>query len=79
LRTVSCAPSHNCVAVGDSGGQPVSLSWNGHNWNVTPAPPGSAGASYGGIDCLDHWCMAVGNDPAGSTPELLAASYTWTQ
>jgi len=78
VRTVSCAPTHNCVAVGDVAGTSISLSWNGNNWNVAPAPPGTYPGSYAGIDCLDHWCMGVGYRTGGS-PELTAGTYAWTR
>ena len=68
LRSVSCASSSRCFAVGDSrtpNYQSIIEQWDGRSWSISPSPKPKASADYfRGIACpTSTTCFAVGKYP----------------
>jgi hypothetical protein len=63
LTAVSAANSSTAWAVGESGGGPLALSWDGVTWARRPVPAGSGGlVSVAAVDTRTAW--AVGTETA---------------
>jgi hypothetical protein len=63
LRSVSCATTSFCVAVGGAGGTPLIARWNGTAWalQTAPVPAGTESAELEGVSCTSaSACTAVG-------------------
>ncbi len=79
LRSVSCTSASACTAVGQSGGRPLAMAWNGAAWLIE-APPTPAGASSGslaGVSCTSAAsCTAVGDYVVTGGGRTLAERWT---
>jgi hypothetical protein len=73
---IACASGAECVLVLNRHGG-TALAWNGISWEPAPPLPGGSTATYRGISCTKLRCLAVGAT-APPAPQLLAATYTWT-
>lgn len=69
---VSCVSRTVCVAVGDSGQQPLVERWDGSKWSIQPSP-NVAGGALSGVSCASSKaCIAVGSlFGAGATSTLV--------
>jgi hypothetical protein len=88
LSAVSCHSARFCVAAGDtigaakgSAGSPLTESWNGTAWSVSPAPK-APGGELSGVSCPSATaCVAVGftSPRKGINNRTLAERSSWSQ
>lgn len=83
LKSVSCATSTFCIAVGydgvTAGDLTLAESWNGHAWKVMKTPDRSKSFDVlTSVSCAGGHCLAVGYDAIGSTELPLSISLKGT-
>jgi hypothetical protein len=85
LRSIDCATSTSCFAVGElfdgSVRKALVERWNGTNWSIVtlPAPPGSSYTLLGDISCpTSTACFAVGSSVTGSVVKTLVERWNGT-
>ena len=76
LYAISCSSTAFCMAVGSSGGNDYSFSWNGTFWTFQPITSTvSGGVSLNGVSCASaSFCMAIGS---GINNGYFAVSFGW--
>lgn len=86
LQRVSCVSTKFCMAVGDYAGatsaQALVLKWNGAKWTTVSSPDSSAAEDneLQGVSCVSaSFCMAVGENVHGSTPQILMLKWNGTK